>query len=48
MLTSRAVYLAAELGVADLLAAGPRSAADLAQATAPQRRATPFPFCSAT
>ena len=30
---SRAVYLAAELGVADLLAAGPRTAASLAQAT---------------
>jgi SAM-dependent methyltransferase len=32
LLTSRAVYLAAELGLADLLSAGPRSAADLAQA----------------
>jgi O-methyltransferase domain/Dimerisation domain len=31
--TSRAVYLAAELGVADLLAAGPRTAAALARAT---------------
>lgn len=30
---SRAVYLAAELGVADLLATGARSAAALAQAT---------------
>src|SRR5580658_7170881 len=30
---SRAVYLAAELGVADLLAAGPRPAAALARAT---------------
>ena len=30
---SRAVYLAAELGVADLLATGPRTAASLAQAT---------------
>lgn len=30
---SRAVYLAAELGIADLLAAGPRTAAELAEAT---------------
>ena len=30
---SRAVYLAAELGIADLLAAGPRTAAALARAT---------------
>jgi SAM-dependent methyltransferase len=30
---SRAVYVAAELGIADLLAGGPRDAADLAQAT---------------
>ncbi len=35
---SRAVYLAAELGVADLLAAGERTAAELAQATQADER----------
>jgi hypothetical protein len=36
--TARAVYVAAKLGLADLLASGPRTAADLAEATGTHRR----------